>query len=156
MHSTPQIIPVAFAAPAQEALYIRYGDPRIPGWESRWMEVWLIAEHFPWFPQSKIYIHKDFKAALIPALSALEAAGVHREIKSFDGCFNIRHVRGGYSVLSIHSWGAALDLNARDNPIATTGKWSAAFIEMMTKHGIHCGQLWSGRKDPMHFALVNG
>lgn len=147
---------MAFAAPAQQLLYARYGDPRAAGWEPQWMTLWPVREQFSWFPQAKIYIHKDFKAALIPAFKALEKNGLHHEIKSFDGCFNVRHVRGGYSVLSIHSWGAAIDLNARDNPMATMGKWSPAFIETMTKQGIYCGQAWTGRKDPMHFALVNG
>ncbi len=148
--------PVAFAAPAQQTLYARYGDPRSADWEGKWMTLWSVREEFPWFPQAKIYIHKDFKAALIPAFRTLEQTSLYKEIKSFDGCFNIRHVRGGYSVLSIHSWGAAMDLNARENPMATTGKWSKAFLETMTKHGIFCGQSWTGRKDPMHFALVNG
>jgi hypothetical protein len=156
MNTVNQRTPVAFAAPAQQILYTRYGDPRTPGWESKWMTLWPVREQLPWFPQAKIYIHKDFKEALLPALKALETAGLHQEIKSFDGCFNIRHVRGGYSVLSIHSWGAAIDLNARDNPMATLGKWSPAFIATMAKHGIYCGQSWTGRKDPMHFALVNG
>lgn len=149
-------LPVAFAAPAQQALYELYGDPRSAGWEARWMQLWQIQQDFPWFPQEKIYLHKDFRPLLFPAFTALAANGCHREIKAFDGCFNIRHVRGGYSVLSIHSWGAAIDLNARDNPMATAGKWSKAFINIMTQHSVYCGQTWSGRKDPMHFAMVNG
>jgi hypothetical protein len=144
-HTQP--LPVAFAAPAQEALYRRYGDLRSAGWEARWMELWLICETFAWFPQNRIYIHKDFKAVLAPALKALEAKGLHKEVKTCDGC---------YSVLSVHSWGAAIDLNARENPMATAGKWSLAFIETMSSHKLYCGQSWTGRKDPMHFAMVNG
>lgn len=149
-------LPPAFSAPAQQLLYMRYGDPRSAGWEQQWMELWQVNRSFPWFPKEKIYIHKDFRPLLHAAFKALEASGCHREIRSFDGCFNIRHVRGGYSVLSIHSWGAAIDLNARDNPIATTGKWSDAFIRTMNRQQIYCGQQWHGRKDPMHFAMVNG
>lgn len=147
---------IAFAAPAQTELYNRYGDPREQGWEQKWMMLWPVQEQFPWFPKKAIYIHKDFQPLLCNAFKSLQHWGFQHEIRSFDGCFNIRHVRGGYSVLSIHSWGAAIDLNARENPIGTKGQWSQPFIEVIKKHGIYCGQEWTGRKDPMHFALVNG
>jgi len=149
-------VPAAFGAPAQLYLYKKYGDPRAAGWEQRWMKLWQVRKDFSWFPQERIYVHKDFQPLLEKAFKALEANGAYREIKTFDGCFNIRHVRGGYSVLSIHSWGAAIDLNARDNPIATGGKWSKLFIDTMQQQGLYCGQNWTGRKDPMHFAMVNG
>ena len=156
MNTVDTIIPSAFSAPAQQTLYLRYGDPRVRGWEEQWMTLWTIREEFPWFPKDKIYVHKDFQPVLTCAFAALINNGCYREIRTFDGCFNIRHVRGGYSVLSIHSWGAAIDLNARDNPIATSGKWSKGFIDTMTGNHIYCGQNWNGRKDPMHFAMVNG
>lgn len=149
-------IPVAFAAPAQQQLFLQYGDPRKPGWEAEWMQLWEIQQQFQWFPRQSIYIHKDFRLILAPALQELTLTGGSDEIKTFDGCFNIRHVRGGYSVLSVHSWGAAIDLNARDNPMATGGNWSDAFIATMERYGIYCGQAWNGRKDPMHFSMVNG
>lgn len=156
MTTTNNQVSAAFGAPAQLHLYKKYGDPRSAGWEPRWMTLWPIRKDFAWFPQERIYLHKDFKPLLHAAFKQLEANGCYREIKTFDGCFNIRHVRGGYSVLSIHSWGAAIDLNARDNPIATAGKWSKTFIDTMQQHGLYCGQNWTGRKDPMHFAMVNG
>lgn len=148
--------PIAFAAPAQQTLLSAYGDPRTPGWEEQWMLLWKVAEEFPWFPKPAIYLHKDFKVLLQQAFRQLEQRGLHKEIKSCDGCFNIRHVRGSYSVLSVHSWGAAVDLNARDNPLGTSGRWSPQFLEVMNSCRIFCGQLWTGRKDPMHFAMVNG
>jgi len=146
----------AFTGSAQRSLYERYGDPRIKGWGNKWMVIWQVQQAFPWFPAQKIYIHKDFRVKLQEAFHALEQAGVHHEIKTFDGCYNIRHVRGSDSALSIHSWGAAIDLNAADNPLGSNGTWSAAFLKVMSSHGIYCGQNWKGRKDPMHFALVNG
>lgn len=90
------------------------------------------------------------------AFARLQQLNLHTEIKTFDGCFNIRLVRGSKSVYSIHSWGCAIDLNAADNPLASAGKWSADFISVMVNSNIYCGQNWLGRKDPMHFALVNG
>jgi hypothetical protein len=148
--------PIAFAAPAQQELLRAYGDPRTQDWERCWMTLWNISEEFAWFPKPAIYLHKDFKALLQKAFNALEQQDLHLEIRTCDGCFNIRHVRGSYSVLSVHSWGAAIDLNARDNPLGTSGRWSPEFLEIMNRCGIYCGQQWIGRKDPMHFAMVNG
>ncbi len=105
MNSTSSRPPIAFAAPAQQELFHAYGDPRVPGWESQWMTLWKVGEEFSWFPKPAIYLHKDFKALLKKAFKELEKKGLHKEIRSCDGCFNIRHVRGSYSVLSVHSWG---------------------------------------------------
>lgn len=156
MNTTTKRPPIAFSAPAQQELLQAYGDPRSPGWESQWMTLWRIQESFSWFPKPALYLHKDFKTILQKAFDSLQLRDLHHEIRSCDGCFNIRHVRGSYSVLSVHSWGAAIDLNARDNPLGTAGRWSAGFLQTMTDCGIFSGQLWTGRKDPMHFAMVNG
>ncbi|MFT3908263.1 MAG: M15 family metallopeptidase [Ferruginibacter sp.] len=141
---------------AQEILTQRYGKPTASNFESKWMVVWKIREEFAWFPKAKIYIHKDFMAKLRVAFTALQQNNLHKEIKTCEGAFNIRLVRGSSSVYSIHSWGCAIDMNAADNPLASTGKWSTRFIQTMETCGIFCGQNWIGRKDPMHFALVNG
>lgn len=145
-----------FSGSAQQMLYNRYGDPRLPGWENKWMTRWEIRQTFAWFPAAAIYLHKDFKPKLEAAFHELEAKGLHHEIKTYDGAFHIRNVRGSSTALSIHSWGAAIDLNAAQNPLGTAGHWSQPFIEVMLTNGIFCGQNWVGRKDPMHFAMVNG
>lgn len=149
-------IPIAFSAPAQKNLYQTYGDPREKGWEEQWMTRWNIAADHSWFPKEVLYLHRDFKPLLQEAFRELELQGFHQEIKTCDGCFNIRHVRGSYSVLSVHSWGAAIDLNARDNPLGSQGRWSSDLLAIMSQSGLYCGQLWTGRKDPMHFSMVNG
>lgn len=149
-------IPPEFSGAAQLVLYTRYGDPRKPGWENKWMTLWTVQEHFPWFPKKRIYLHKHFKPLLENAFTALSVAGLQEEIQTFDGAFHIRNIRGSRAVLSVHSWGAAIDLNARLNPLGSSGQWSEAFLDIMTRHHIYPGQLWHGRKDPMHFAMVDG
>ncbi|MCW3070341.1 MAG: hypothetical protein JWO44_231 [Bacteroidetes bacterium] len=141
---------------AQEILESRYGSPQAGNFESKWMTLWEVKKEFTWFPKKTIYIHKDFCELLKGAFKDLERLNLHTEIKFFDGCFNIRLVRGSKTVYSIHSWGCAMDLNAAENPLASEGVWSREFINVMVNHGIFCGQNWIGRKDPMHFALVNG
>jgi hypothetical protein len=141
---------------AQMELLNLYGDPRKLGWGNKWMVIWNVKEAFPWFPAHRIYLHKDFRTKLQIAFKALESKGLHKEIKSFDGCYNLRMVRGSSSTLSLHAWGVAIDLNAHDNPMGGQGTWTGAFIKTMKESGIYCGQSWAGRKDPMHFALLNG
>ncbi len=135
---------------------MRYGDPRSKGWEARWMTLWNIKKDFPWFPKERLYLHKDFQPLLKGALAALEQKGLHREIKTCEGTFIIRTVRGSHAHLSVHSWGAAIDLNAAENGLGTAGRWSPAFLDTMRGSGLYCGADWKGRKDPMHFAMVNG
>jgi hypothetical protein len=141
---------------AQEILTQRYGKPTAASFESKWMVIWKVQVDFPWFPKKTIYIHKDFKAKLAIAFTALQQNNLHKEIKTCEGAFNIRLVRGSKSVYSIHSWGCAIDMNANDNPLGAVGKWSTAFLHTMEISGVFCGANWIGRKDPMHFALVNG
>ncbi len=148
-------IPQCFSGPAQLLLYTRYDDPRTLGWEHKWITQWNVQLAHPWFPEREIKIHKHFYPLLHDAFTELELIGLHTEIKSCDAHFNIVHFADS-PVLSVHSWGAAIDLNAGDNPMGSAGKWSDDFISIMRKHGIYCGQLWSGNKEPMHFAMVDG
>jgi hypothetical protein len=141
---------------AQRDLYKMYGDPRERGWGNKWMSIWKVKQDFPWFPAERIFIHKDFKEKLKRAFNLLEIAELHKEIKTFDGCYNLRAVRGTNNLLSIHSWGCAIDLNAHMNPLGAEAVWSHDFLQVMEHCGIYSGSRWAGRPDPMHFAMVNG
>ncbi len=147
-------LPPAFSGPGQLILYTRYGDPREPGWANKWIINWHVQQLHPWFPQEEIQIHKHFWPLLQDAFFELERSGLHTEIRTFDHCHHVAHLYES-PVLSVHSWGAAIDLNAADNPKGTTGTWSADFNKVMTKNGIYCGQNWQN-KEPMHFAMVEG
>jgi hypothetical protein len=150
------ILPSEFSGNAQFFLYNRYGDPRENGWDKKWITNWHIQKDFPWFPEYEICIHKHFKPLLKQVLPALEKAGVYTEIKSCDGSYELRNIRGSEGVLSVHSWGAAIDMNAAQNPLGSNGTWSEKFIKTMLSGGIFCGREWEPRKDPMHFSMVNG
>jgi len=89
------------------------------------------------------------------AFLELEKLGLHNEIRTFHCSYKLMHLQDS-PVLSVHSWGAAIDLNAEDNPRGTTGAWSDELILVMEKYGIHCGQRWVGNSEPMHFAMVDG
>ena len=147
-------LPVAFAGPAQLVLFTRYGDPRLPGWDSKWITNWHVQQLHPWFPEREIQIHKHFWPLLQDAFLELEKLGLHTEIKTVHHCHHLANLHDS-PVLSVHSWGAAIDLNADENLNRTTGTWSADFIKVMSKHAIHCGQNWQN-KEPRHFAMVDG
>ncbi|RYD57845.1 MAG: M15 family peptidase [Sphingobacteriales bacterium] len=158
MSNTPQDItpPVEFSGEGQLLLYTRYGDPRDSGFENKWITSWHVQNRFPWFPQENIMVHKHFKTILEQAFAELELNGVHAEIKEINETYSLRTVKGSSEVLSVHSWGAAIDMNATDNPLGSMGNWSQTFIDVMQRNEIHCGQLWLPRQDAMHFSMVNG
>ena len=150
------VLPPEFSGEAQLILYTRYGDPMVDGWENKWITNWEVQDLFPWFPVKQIRIHKHFRPLLNAAFTYLEEDDLYKEIRTFEEGFNLRNIKGSMSVLSVHSWGAAIDMNTEDNPLGSTGKWTKEFIEAMTMNQIYCGQNWSGRKDPMHFAMIDG
>lgn len=99
----------------------------------------------------RIYCNKDLVKPLTTAFKNLISTGRVAEIKTWDGCFNIRKKRG-LSSLSLHSWGLAVDINAFENGLNQEPKLSKAFVECFTDAGFDWGGTWK-RKDGMHFQL---
>ena len=143
----------------------KYGNPTMEtlAWERRNMKVWnvppLIHLAIPQIP-SRIYMHRVFIPVAEQWLKALIEAGVSNEIKTFDGCFNIRTKRGAKS-LSIHAFGMAIDLNAAHNPLGLSRQqcllrglipFTEKFINVSRKY-VDCGADWQTRPDLMHFQI---
>lgn len=101
----------------------------------------------------KIYCNKDLVVPLTNALKSLINSGYVKELKTWDGCFNIRKKRGLAS-MSLHSWGLAIDVNAFENGLNMQPKLSAGFVKCFTDAGFEWGGTWQ-RKDGMHFQLLN-
>lgn len=146
-------------ATAQKMLMDTYGPPNTDYFK-KYCELWEIKKDFAWFPTSHFLVNEDFKKLLKAAFKALEAQKLHKEIKTYDGCYNDRAVRGSKST-SLHAWAAAIDLNATLNPMQLppknrNGKWSDAFIKVMIANGIFFGGAFKRRADPMHWALLDG
>ena len=107
----------------------------------------------------------DLKDPLYSALSELE----NDDIKTWDGLFNIRPIRGKERVVEIlismgkflealkymsaHSWGMAIDINAATNKMYTKGDMNPRIVETFLKYGFEWGGNFS-RLDPMHFQLI--
>jgi hypothetical protein len=114
----------------------------------------------------RIYANKSLVPKLIRVLQELNEKGLIGEIKTWDGLYNVRNMRGSKSVLSRHSWGLAVDLNATWNPLVKVTpqnraamrkkhvKWSEKFLQVWRDNGFDCGADWKDRLDGMHFELI--
>ena len=127
----------------------KYGDPTKESNMILWdipteLEVGVIPK--------RLYCNKDLVAPLTQAFKNLIATGNVKELKTWDGCFNIRKMRGLAS-MSLHSWGIAIDVNAAWNGLNKTPVLSAGFVKCFTDAGFDWGGTWT-RKDGMHFQLA--
>lgn len=101
-------------------------------------------------PIHRIFCNKDIHSPLTKVFQDLIWTGLHTEIKAFDGCFNVRWIRGRPGAESMHSWAIALDFNAHLMPLGVSSKWSKEFVEIW----LDAGWKWGGdfkRLDCMHF-----
>ena len=134
---------------SQQALK-KYGDPTK---ESN-MVVWDLPSNLEvGVIPKKLYCNKDMISPLTKAISNLITTGHIRELRTWDGCFNIRKKRGLTS-MSLHSWGIAIDVNAAWNQLNMNPTLSSGFVICFTDAGFDWGGTWQ-RKDGMHFQLSN-
>lgn len=100
----------------------------------------------------RLYCNRDIVGPLTVAFGNLIARGLVSELKTFDGCFNIRKQRGAQSQ-SLHSWGVAIDVNAAWNGLGKEPVLSPEFVACFVEAGFDWGGIWK-RKDGMHFQLA--
>jgi len=80
------------------------------------------------------------------------------EIKQLGG-FCARHkMHDPRRGLSIHSWGGAVDINWKTNPVSRKliTDFPDGFAETFEGAGWNWGGRWRGTKDTMHFQFTNG
>ena len=76
-------------------------------------------------------------------------------LQDYGGCYNFRQQRGAH-VLSLHSWGIALDLNVAQNPFLAPPKMPAEIVSIFKSHGFAWGGEFGQRPDGMHFEWGGG
>lgn len=122
--------------------------------EYKWMTLWDVPEDInkaiPVIP-NKIYCNKDLVTPLEKFFRLVIAKKITNEIKTWDGCFNIRNKRG-LSSLSLHSWGIAFDINAAWNGLGKEPTMSKELISCFIEAGFDWGGYFA-RKDGMHGQL---
>lgn len=99
----------------------------------------------------RIYCNRDLVKPLHTALEAVVKANLAGLIKTWDGCFNIRKQRGA-RVLSLHSWGLAVDINAAWNRLGFPSTQDPRLVKAFTDAGFDWGGVWQ-RPDAQHFQL---
>lgn len=106
----------------------------------------------PW--DCRIYGNYVLEDPLRATFRAIVGLGLAQELQTFDGCFNIRKMKGG-SGYSMHSWGLACDFNAGSNPFGGDSAFSDAFVLCFAQNGFEWGGLWApdNLRDGMHMQL---
>lgn len=152
--------------------YEKWGDPNTKFDEGKYMTLWNVPEwvtkYIPTIPQ-RIYCNKETIVHFQAAFHNVLEAGLSDEIKTWDGCFQVRPIRGyedtikklfksgkieeAMVYMSIHSWGIAFDINAAWNPLGSYGEMSEELAKCFTDAGWEHGRNWR-RKDSMHFQLT--
>jgi hypothetical protein len=130
----------------------KWGDPTIVTNELKYMTVWDVPVHLELgvIPK-KLYCNKAIINPLTVAFTNVIKRELIKELKTWDGCFNVRRKRGLKS-LSLHSWGIAIDINAAWNGLGKEPTMSKELVKCFTDAGFDWGGTWT-RKDGMHFQL---
>ncbi|HWR21114.1 MAG TPA: M15 family metallopeptidase [Verrucomicrobiae bacterium] len=133
----------------------RFGDPTDErqrlAFESKWMTLWVPPPGIPALPR-RIYCHKWLMPRLIDFYERVEDAGIKDQIRTWDGCFNVRQKRGATS-LSMHSWGLAFDINAAWNRFGEPSTMSHELVACIELAGLDWGGRWR-KPDSMHGQLA--
>ena len=112
-------------------------------------------------PFTSIYGHTLLSGPLQMALRLICKRGLAAELKTYDGCFNIRPMKSSSSI-SVHAWGLALDFNQATNPFQDENSrtwpnlvtdFSDNFLRCFAEAGFEWGGLWTSVHDAMHFQL---
>lgn len=121
--------------------------------KNKWLTLWDVPTELEiGLIPKRIYCNKDLIEPLSQAFKNLIDRGFVKELKTWDGCFNIRKKRGLAS-LSLHSWAIAVDVNAFENGLGQKPKLSSGFVKCFTDAGFDWGGTWK-RQDGMHFQLA--
>jgi hypothetical protein len=118
-----------------------------------WFPNWYVLDSK--MPVKRIACNVDMKDNLYAALEQVSQLDP-KALQTFDGCFEIRLVRGSKTNFSAHSYGLAVDLNAHDNPLGvSTGGFyeTPSVVDCFRKNGFTWGGDFQHRKDPMHFTF---
>jgi hypothetical protein len=101
----------------------------------------------------KVYCNKLLIKPLEKAFTNIISRNLVSELKTWDGCFNIRNKKGGITH-SLHSWGMAIDINAAWNGFNKKPTMSKELVACFVDAGFEWGGVWK-KPDGMHFQLAS-
>ncbi len=109
---------------------------------------------------ASIQFHKKGADQLKGVWNAWEAAGLLDRVKSYEGGYVARFVRGKIGVLSNHAYGSAFDINASTNPLGARppllGQPGCVreLVQIANEWGFFWGGHFKDRPDGMHFEIA--
>ncbi|GAB4452481.1 MAG: hypothetical protein OHK0029_03470 [Armatimonadaceae bacterium] len=107
-----------------------------------------------------LFWHRRGAAQLKAAWAEVAAKGLLDNVRTFDGAFHPRLIRGSRTRLSLHALGIAFDINAPWNPLgeppaaAGTPGSVRELVPIFIKHGFLWGGHFRSRPDGMHFEIA--
>jgi D-alanyl-D-alanine carboxypeptidase len=133
--------------------FAKWGDPNTRADEGKYMVLWDVptALEIGVIPK-RLYCNRAMIEPLTKAFNNIISRGLINQLKTWDGCFNIRKKRGATSQ-SLHAWGIAIDINAAWNGFGKKPTMSQELVKCFTDAGFDWGGTWS-KPDGMHFQLA--
>jgi D-alanyl-D-alanine carboxypeptidase len=131
------------------AAYPRSSDPAFLNMSPAWYDAQIVTKTVPLL--GAVTCNRAFFPALVGALDDVRAAGLSGEIHTYSGCYAARTVaRSSTAPPSQHAYGAAIDINAPENPYGSTPTMDPKIVRIFERWGF----LWGGdflTPDGMHF-----
>lgn len=108
--------------------------------------------------KAPVPIHTAVAHSFLELWSAWGRAGLVEHVRTWNGSFVPRFIRGSSTTLSNHSWGTAFDLNARWNRLGTVPalRGEPGSVRDLVAIANDHGWYWGGhfkRRDGMHFEI---
>lgn len=126
----------------------KYGDPKT----EKFMTLWDVPTHLEIGAlPNRLYCHRGMIEPLSKAFGLIISRGLVDQVKTWDGCFNIRNKKGALSP-SLHSWGLAIDICAAWNGFNRKPTMSKELVACFKESGFDWGGDWT-KPDGMHFQL---
>jgi hypothetical protein len=129
--------------------YPRSDDPAFLNTSPAWHDANIQTRTVPLL--GEVTCNKALFPALIGALGQVRDEGLGSEIHVYSGCYAPRTVaRSDIAPPSQHAWGAAIDINAPENPYGSTPTMDHRVVKIFE----HWGFIWGGDfliPDGMHF-----
>lgn len=125
--------------------------------------LFAVGRHFAVRKIGTIERHRLAAGAMLALISKWEEAGLLDRVLTCSGAFNARLIRGKTEPkpknLSNHSWGAAIDINAWENPrgVVPVGLGARGCVRELVEIANGLGFYWGGHfstPDGMHFELA--
>lgn len=135
-----------------------------PSWTSRNIVQLDVDTQLPYWPineytgqqNNQIDIHRIVAPVLVATWAEVVRLGLHKKIRTFAGSWVPRHqLHNATKPLSTHSWGCAIDFDARWNGYGVRAmKINLEFVKVFERFGWEWGGRWTS-KDGMHFQYTD-